>query len=337
MTLALLNPYSGQGFFSFMKVGFLRLIQFLQGHLSLKTLAPDELQILVLSLIALSSAIVGVFLIHRKMTMLANALSHTVIFGIVLTYLILRKSFELIDPTLNFKVMFLASLVTGVLTALLSQLISKIGNLQKDASIGLVFTTFFALGILLITLFSKNSHIGIDMIMGNVDALHYKDLTSIFYMLGCNLLIILLFMRGLKISTFDPIFSKLGGFSPTLFNYLIVLQLSLTAIGAFRAIGVVLVLSFFIVPPLAAHLYATSIEKQILIASFIGVISSYLGVALSRHLLTHYGLALSTGGLTVLCLYAIYFLNRLVYRAYRSYKNRKMKPAGEDFTLIKQD
>jgi len=61
MILSLLNPYSGQGFFSFMKVGFLRLIQFFQGHLSLKTLAPDELQILVLSLIALSSAIVGVF------------------------------------------------------------------------------------------------------------------------------------------------------------------------------------------------------------------------------------------------------------------------------------
>ncbi|MCH9633581.1 MAG: hypothetical protein S4CHLAM7_03090 [Chlamydiae bacterium] len=322
MTIYNLNPYSGQAFFSFFNILFLRIIQLIQGNLSLKMLAPDELQVLSLALIAISSSIVGVFLIHRKMTTLANALSHTVIFGIVLTYLILRKNFELIDPSANFKVLFIASLVTGTLTALLTQFISKVSKLQKEASIGLVFTTFFALGILMTTLFSKNSHVGIDMIMGNVDALHYKDLTSIFTMFISNLVLVFLFMRGLKISTFDPVFSKLSGFSPNLFNYIVILQLSMTAIGAFRAIGVVLVLAFFTVPPLLARLYATSLEKQIVIASLIGALSAGLGVSISRHCLTQYGIALSTGGITTLCLYFIFFLNHLLLKFYKMYKSR---------------
>lgn len=329
-----MNPYSGLTLWEFMKTATLRLVQGLSGKISIQQLASDELQILTLSLIAISAAIVGVFLIHRKMTMLANALSHTVLFGIVLTYLILRKNFDLIDPTLNFKVMFIAALVTGVLTSLLSETLSKISALQKDASIGLIFTTFFALGILLITLFSKNSHFGVELIMGNADSLHHKDLSSVFFMLVCNLALILFFFRGLKISTLDPTFSKLLGFSPSFYNYLIVLQLSLTAIGAFRAIGAVLVLAFFIVPPHAARQYAKSLKQQIIIAGFIGAFCSFLGVAISRHLLSQYGLALSTGGLTVLSLYGFHLLNWLGLATFRAYKKKAFKPKINENTLL---
>jgi manganese/zinc/iron transport system permease protein len=320
-----LNPYSGLNFLQFIQVGFQRFFLALTGRLPIQNMASDEIQILTLALISISAAIVGVFLIHRKMTMLANALSHTVLFGIVLTYLILRKSFDLIDPSLSFRVMFFAALITGFVTALLSETLSRISSLQKDASIGLVFTTFFALGILLITLFSKNSHFGIELIMGNVDSLHYKDLSSVFWMLLCNVSILALFMRSLKLSTFDSTFSKLLGLSPTFFNYLIVLQLSLTAIGAFRAIGAVLILAFFIVPPHCARPYARSLEQQVIFSALIGVFCSFLGVALSRHLLSVHNLALSTGGLTVLCLYATHLLNWGGLRLYHKLKKRELQ------------
>lgn len=299
-----MNPYTGQSFFGFLKTLFLRVMEWTQGVVS--PLASDELQMGVLALIAISSAIVGVLLVHRRMTMLANALSHTVIFGIVLTYLILRETTDLVDPTMSLKALLIAAVITGFITSYLSHIISKISGLQKDASIGLIFTTFFALGILLVTLFSRNSHIGIDMIMGNVDALHPENLYAIFKITLLNVLICALLFRGLKLSTFDPLFAKLQGFSPAFFNMIVVSLLSLTAISAFRAIGVVLVLSFFIVPPYAVKRYSKSLKMQMLLAALFGAMGSIFGVALSRHLFSVYGTPLSTGGLTVLSLYLLY-------------------------------
>lgn len=313
----MINPYAQKNFFLFFITFFKRLFS-----AQIKHLASDEIQILVLSMIAITAAIVGVFLIHRKMTMLANALSHTVIFGIVITFLILKKSFQTIDPSLNFSALFVAALITGLLTAFLAQWLSQISSLQKEASIGLVFTFFFALGILLITLFSKNGHIGIDMIMGNVDVLHVHDLKALFYLMLVILGLALIFFRGLKVTTFDPVFAKLQNFYPSLFNLLIVFMLSMTSIGAFRAIGVVLVLAFFIVPPLFAQLFARSLESQIILACLFAVSASVFGVALSRHFLSTHQLALSTGGLTVLTLYTLYFFGRLSLFLYKKKKQR---------------
>lgn len=297
------NPYSGTHFFEFIQTFIKRFFCLFQKG----PIASDELQILALTLISTSAAMVGVFLIYKKMTMLANALSHSVLFGIAITYLILRLSFQHINPAINFKAMMLAALSTGFLTAFLSTLISRISRLQKDAAIGLVFSTLFALGVILICLFSRNAHIGTELVVGNVDALHSRDLPNIFFIFITNFLLIALFFRGLKLSTFDPIFSHLIGLRLSFYHYLVIFLLSITAIGAFKAIGVVLVLSFFIVPPLTGRLFAHTLQKQILVACFVGALSSFIGVALSRHLLSVHQVALSTAGITVLTLYAVYF------------------------------
>lgn len=330
----MMNPYAHCSFFQFVGLFIKRMFSFMQPHYSM---AADELQILVLSLISVCCALVGVFLIHRKMTMLANALSHTVIFGIVITFLILKKSFLHFDPSLNFKALFIASFITALLTALIAELISHYSSLEKEASIGLVFTTFFALGILLLTLFSKNGHIGMDMIMGNVDALHPQDLRSMLGLFAIVLPCILLFYRGLTLSTFDPIFAKLQGFSPKLFNYLILFLLALSSIGAFRAVGVVLVLAFFIVPALFAQLFAKSIKSQLALACLMGMLSSFMGVALSRHLLFVHELPLSTGGVTVVVLYFNYFFSYACKKgtlvAYTLYQ--KMKITKKELNWLK--
>ena len=324
------NPYSGSDFFSFIKTFFLRLIPLLKKESSL---ASDELQVIILSLVAASAAIVGVFMIYRKMTMLANALSHSVLFGIALTYILLRSSFQIHGSSFSFQQMFLAALITGFLTAFLSQLVSYLSKLQKDASIGLVFTTLFAIGVLLISIFSKNAHIGVELVLGNVDALHMQDLPGVFLMLLINLFIIQVFFKGLKLTTFDPTFAHMQGLSLPFYNYLIIFLLSITSIGAFRAIGVVLVLSFFVVPPLIARLYAKSIRSQIGLAVFFGVVASFLGVSINRHLLSVYGIPLSTGGVTVISLYSLYFLNwgflyvKKLFEKVSAYKEMKLSDA----------
>lgn len=311
------NPYSGADGFTTIALFFKRIFLLMQG----KTfLASDELQIVILSLIAMSAAIVGVFLIYRKMTMLANALSHSVLFGIAIAYLILRSIYHHFDLSMNLQSMFLAALISGFLTAFLSQMVIKISRLQKDAAIGLVFTTLFAIGVLLISIFSRNSHIGIELVMGNVDALHINDLPYITSMLCLIVAVVTVFFGGLKITTFDPIYASLRGTSPTFYNYLVIFLLSITSMGAFRAVGIVLVLSFFIVPPLIAKNHAKTLETQILLAAVIGIISSILGVAASRHILTCYQIALSTGGITVLVLYSLFFLNWAFFKLLNSLK-----------------
>lgn len=312
----MLNPYSQKSLLEFLQVFFMRFGQLLTGKIALNSLASDEYQIIALSLIALSAAIVGSLILFKKMMMLANSLSHTILFGIVTTFFIFKSSLNTINDLSSFKMITLAALISGFSTIFFTTLISKFSFLRKDASMALVFSFLSALGIILISLVSRNSHLSVELIIGNVDALHYKDLKSLFINLSFVLGLTLIFFRALKISTFDPIFAKLIRFGPTYCHYLIILLLSMTALSSFRAVGVVLVLAFFLIPPLIAKDYAKSLEKQILYAALIGVFSAIMSVAISRHLLSYYKLPLSTGGLSVCFLYFLFIVNQLAQKAY---------------------
>ena len=163
------NPYWGTDFFGFFAVFFQRLFLFLKGDLSMDALASDEVQIFVLCCIGCATAIVGSFLVLKKMTMLANALSHTSLLGIVIAYLILLPFAPSGKENLHgisIQALLVASILTALLTTCLTQGFTQKMRLQEDASIGLVFTTLFALGVVLITCFTKNAHIGVEAIMG---------------------------------------------------------------------------------------------------------------------------------------------------------------------------
>ena len=168
------NPYAGENFFSFFVVLFGRLFGFLSGRLSADEMVSDEVQLCVLSGVAISAALVGTFLVLRKMTMLANSLSHTILVGIVVAFLIFGTS------ELNFGVLVVAALLAGFLTTFLTEFVTKVMRLQEDASIGLVFTSLFALGVILAPLFTRSRRLGNEAIMGNVDALRISDIKLVF-------------------------------------------------------------------------------------------------------------------------------------------------------------
>src|ERR1700722_9961958 len=163
MILLYSNPYSDQDFLGFFGVLFSRLLLLIIGKLPFGSLVADEIQMIVLSCVAVTGAMVGTFLVLRKMTMLANALSHTILLGIVVAYLLCES--------LTIPVLMVAALATGIATTFLTEFLNRVIKLQEDASIGLVFSVLFALGIVLLTLFSRNVHIGTELVMGNVDAL----------------------------------------------------------------------------------------------------------------------------------------------------------------------
>ncbi|MBI3236389.1 MAG: metal ABC transporter permease, partial [Chlamydiales bacterium] len=252
------NPYWGSDFFHFFAIFFCRLFSFVTGDIPIQELASDEIQILVLSCVGCATAIVGAFLVLKKMTMLANALSHTVLLGIVIAYLIMLPFAPAGKENLHgisIQALLIASIATALLTTFLTQGFTRKIRLQEDASIGLVFTTLFALGVILITCFTKNAHIGTEAIMGNVDALHFDDLKLGLWVLGGNLLIVSVLFKEFKLISFDPHLANTLGFSSGLFHYLLMGMTAATVICAFRAVGVLLVLAFLVGPVLIARLY----------------------------------------------------------------------------------
>jgi len=307
------NPYAGQSFFGFFVQLFWRILDFFRGEAG--TLASDEIQLLVLLGVSASAALVGSYLVLRRMTMLANSLSHTILLGIVGAYWLTRSG-EMEGPV-PIEALLIASLVMGIVTTFLTEFLTKTVKLQPDASSGIVFTSLFALGILTVTLLTRNAHIGTEVVMGNVDALMAGDCKLVYLILGINLLLVALFYKEYQITTFDPALSRALGFSTVFFNYLLMTQVSATAIGAFRAVGVLLVLAFITGPALTARLLTHQLKTMLLLAVGFGALASLLGVALSRHLLSVQGIALSTGGIVV-CMIALIFALTASYKVFRS-------------------
>lgn len=322
------NPYTGAHFLDFIGQLFIRFWGYVTGSIGLNQIVADEIQILVLVGVAASSGLVGSFLVLRKMTMLANSLSHTILLGIVIAFLFTTTSFsddEQSHLEINIQAMLIASLIMGILTSFLTELLTKVAKLQEDASIGVVFTSLFSLGIILVTLLTKNAHIGVEAVMGNVDSLVLHDCRLVYVILAINTVLFLLFFKEYKITTFDSGLARAFGFSPIFFNYLLMTQVSATTIGAFRAVGVLMVLAFMTGPVLTARMMTHSLKTMLVLSVIIGCLAAVFGVAISRHFLSAYDMPLSTAGLTVCMIAIIYLMVRLYLFAYLFYHQKDIK------------
>lgn len=289
------NPYSGNTFFEFFVTLASRLWQWVYG--GSMTLASDELQLLTLISIATTTALLGTFLVFRKATMLVNALSHTILVGIVLAYCFygIWGHMESMYPSGG--LFFVAALCTAGITVFMTEWLRRKVKVDYDAIIGAVFTFFFAIGIILVSLFTRNAHIGAELLMGNADALVVEDLKRNFYLAVGNIVLSYFLFRGYLAASFDNAFAKGIGIRTTVLSYVLMGQVSLVALGAFRAVGVMLVLSFFVVPPLMARFVTASLAKVMWWAILFSTICTIVGVALSRHVLSMYDCAISTSAL----------------------------------------
>ena len=293
-----MNPYWGVSFFEFFSILFQRL-----SHWDFQTLATDELQIGVFSCISISCGLIGPFLVLKKMAMFANALSHTLLLGVVGAFLIFGGS-----VFSDFSHLFVGALIAAILTAIFTEGLIKWFRLSKDASIGLIFTFFFALGIVLVTVYMRDMHLGIESVMGNADALQRQDLRLALNLMCINVGAILFFYRHFQITSFDPFLAKTLRIPVSSFHFLLLFLVAITCIGAFRAVGVLLVLALLIGPYLTARFFCHNLLWLIVHSCWIGILASLTTVALTRHILSVYDLAISTGGTLVCVIGAFYFL-----------------------------
>jgi manganese/zinc/iron transport system permease protein len=252
--------------------------------------SPAQVEIqLIAAVVAAACALPGTFLVLRRMAMLSDAISHAILPGIVLAFFVTR---DLASPWL-----FLAAAATGVLTVALVELLHRTQRVREDAAIGLVFPLLFSVGVILISRFAGNVHLDTDAVLlgelafapfdrfapGGVD-LGPRALWVMGGILLANLAAIALFYKELKLASFDAALAAALGFSPVLLHYALAGLVSLTAVGAFDAVGSILVVALMIAPPAAAYLLTDRLGAMLGLAVSGGVVAAIGGYWLARSL-----------------------------------------------------
>lgn len=328
----MINPYYGATFFEWIGLFVSRMVShafFLQGDT--RTLFSDDIQGIVFLLFSCNAAILGSFLLLKRLTMMANAISHTMVLGIAIVYFICKNISGIYlehDHELPEMILFTISSFIALVTASATQYLARFRLIQEDAANAIVFSSLFALGITFISIFTKNAHAGVELLMGNPDALRLEDIQDILYALGMTIGVIFLLYRGFFIALFDPVFGKIGGFRPQAMIFLVLFLVSITLVSSFKAVGFIMSLAFFVIPPLISRQIARSLTSMILFSTAIGAGVSVASVALSRHILSVADVAVSTGALAVTTLFLFYILvllGSLCFSARKSDEIRAMK------------
>jgi manganese/zinc/iron transport system permease protein len=237
-------------------------------------------------LAAVSCALLGNFLVLRKMSMMGDAISHAVLPGLAIAFLITgaRASFT----------MFIGAALVGVLTAVFTQWVSRFGKVDEGASMGIVFTTLFALGLLLIV--QAADHVDLDASCVLYGAIELTPLdvvwrpqvfgfvwevprAVIFLAPVCvlNLLFVVLFFKELRISSFDSELATTMGISANLIHYMLMTLVAVTTVAAFEAVGSIIVIAMLIVPAAAAHLLTDRLDRMVIISVILAAIAAVLG------------------------------------------------------------
>ncbi|WCG37888.1 metal ABC transporter permease [Aerococcus urinaeequi] len=235
----------------------------------------------VVMITAISCALLGVFLVLKNMAMVADALSHTVLLGIVLGYFIAGD--------LDSPILFVGAALFGVMTVYAIEYVVNKFAIQSDAATGLVFTLLFALAIILISKYARNVHLDVDVVLsGEVvfATLNTMEIFGIqvpisfarmFVMLVINLAFVTVTYQQLKVSIFDPVYAKSIGVAVGFLNLVLMTLVSITTVVAFDTVGAILVISLMVAPALSAHLLSKRLSIMLLVALLYGVINSVLG------------------------------------------------------------
>ncbi|MGY8768573.1 MAG: metal ABC transporter permease [Pirellulales bacterium] len=232
------------------------------------------------SLVAIASATVGCFIILRRMAFLGDAISHSMVAGVVCGYLLMKK---LTGEDAHYPAMIIGSLLAGFFTVLLVGFVSKVSRIKDDTAIGVMYTGIFALGGMLASLFSADIHFHLsDFIMGDVLSVDNDRLWLMGTVTAIVLFVIILFYRQLKLTSFDPIMAASVGIPVTLIGYVLTTCTSLVVVGAVNIVGVILVIGLLVTPAATAYLLCNRLSTMMVVASVFGVTSVLFGVYLSE-------------------------------------------------------
>lgn len=282
----------------------------LQNLYELFFLSYESLFVLIVT--SVTCALIGSFLVLRKLSMVSDAISHTVLLGIVIAFFITG---DVTSPLLIF-----GAALFGVITVFCIEVLSDTGLVKNDDAVGIIFPLFFSVAVILITKFARNAHLDTDIVLmgevilaplNRVEAFGYsvpKALAQMSLVFVINMGFIILFFKELKLTTFDKEYASLIGISSTVLFYMLMSLTSLTAVVAFDAVGAILVVSFLITPGAAAYLITKDLKVMLVISSLYAVINAILGYMIAMLL------NLSMSGTTAAVAGVTFFLTFLFHR-----------------------
>ena len=238
--------------------------------------------ILTASLVAINCALMGSFLVMRKMVMIGDAISHAVLPGIFIAYFIS-------DSTASLPILIGAA-VSGILATLLIEWFTKKARLQSDAAIGISYTFLFAIGVILISKFGANADLDQECVLyGELEYITgwmqpliagiVLPKQTIILLIVCILLVgaVIWGYKGLFITTFDPNFALSTGVAVTFWHYFLMSGVSLTTVVSFESVGAILVIAFLSGPPAIAYLLTEDFKTMLVLSCLVGILTSILG------------------------------------------------------------
>ena len=235
--------------------------EFIDGLLNFHFLQNALITALVVGIVG---GAVGCFIILRGMSLMGDAISHAVLPGVAITFIL----------GINF---FIGAIVFGLLASTIITYIKSNSIIKSDTAIGITFSSFLALGIILIGIANSSTDL-FHILFGNILAVQDLDMWITIAVALLVLTTITIFFRPLLLTSFDPILAKSIGVKVTFYHYLLMVILTLVAVTAMQSVGTILIVALLITPAATAYLYANSLKTMILLSSGFGALASVLGL-----------------------------------------------------------
>lgn len=239
-------------------------------------------------MVGIICGVIGCFIILRGMALMGDAISHAVLPGVAISYMV----------GINF---FFGAVFTGVLTAIAIGFVTQNSRIKHDTSIGIMFTAAFASGIIIITMLKSSTDL-YHILFGNVLAVRSSDMWITLVIGIIVLLAVYLFYKELLVTSFDETMGAAYGLPVRLIHYFLMTLLTMVTVASLQTVGIVLVVAMLITPAAAAYLLTERLWVMIFLAAGIGVLSSIVGLYFS------FTYNLASGATIVLAATAIFVL-----------------------------
>jgi zinc/manganese transport system permease protein len=247
------------------------------------------------AVLSVSGGLLGCILVLRRLALMGDALSHSLLPGIALAWLLFGPSTT---------ALFVGALVAGLLTALGSALLSRLTRVKEDAAFGSLFIVFFGTGVALVSKLPTRLNLT-HFLFGNVLGVSAADVRLTAVVSGVTVLIFVVFYRAILLETFDPVFHRAIGGQGGLVHFGFLALTVLNLVAALQTMGIVLALGLFLLPAVSAYLWCDHFFRMLVLSVVFALVCSVAGILLSYHA------GLASGAAIVLCLGAVFLVSAL--------------------------
>ncbi len=224
-------------------------------------------------LVGIVLGLLGCFVVLRHMALIGDAISHAVLPGVVIAFLLVSTGVT---------GLFVGALVAAVVTAVGINLVTRFSRVKQDAAIGIVFTAMFAVGVILISQLPAGTHFDLKcFLFGDPLAVERVDLLSAVIITPLVVAFVALLFHPLKLLSFDETLARTMGVPTTALHYLMMIMLSATVVAALRSVGVIMAVAMLITPAAIAYQLTNRLRVMLILASLSGGLSAGLGMFLA--------------------------------------------------------